>query len=233
MPFACMKQGDGVNPSFSRNFSERKVRDPDQSPPGSPTGDAGLSKGCCTAMNVRFMTRFTRYLCKLALGGVVCITTGCGTFHSAGDFQGRTITVRTTAYTHTEADHLQYGRSTAAGGTLSNGPVKSAGADWSRFPVGTRFRILETDTIYEIDDYGSALVGTDTIDLYKINKGKMREWGVREVEIEILSWGCYETSYTIMAPRSRFAHVNAMLKAIAPKVEAGQPTSSNDSSEDI
>lgn len=138
---------------------------------------------------------------------------GCASHPYAGQ-SGNRLEVRTTAYTHTEADHLKYGRKTALGTRLSNGAVKSAGADWSRFPVGTTFKLVETGDIYRIDDYGSALVGTDTIDLYKPNMRKMRQWGARHVDIEILEWGCAQTSLQIMRPRTRFRHVRTMYEAL-------------------
>ena len=43
-----------------------------------------------------------------------------------------------------------------------------------------------------IDDYGTALVGTNTIDLYKPTKLQMKRWGVRNVDIDILEWGSEE-----------------------------------------
>jgi hypothetical protein len=49
--------------------------------------------------------------------------------------------VRTTAYTHDESDHIVYGVKNAIGTNLKFGNVRSAAADWSRFPVGTKFRI--------------------------------------------------------------------------------------------
>src|SRR6478672_6997250 len=44
--------------------------------------------------------------------------------------------------------------------------IGSAAADWSRWPVGTTFRLLSTGQIYRVDDYGWALAGRNTIDLY-------------------------------------------------------------------
>src|SRR5689334_2200595 len=49
--------------------------------------------------------------------------------------------VRTTAYTDTESDHVQYANHNALGGTLQYGSIRSAAADWSRWPAGTIFRI--------------------------------------------------------------------------------------------
>ena len=48
--------------------------------------------------------------------------------------------VRTTAYTHTEGS----GGRNAIGRRLSGGGIMSASCDWSRYPVGTRFRIVST-----------------------------------------------------------------------------------------
>lgn len=123
-------------------------------------------------------------------------------------------TVRTTAYTHSEKDHRRWGRSTALGTTLRYGPITSAGADWSRWPAGTKFRVRETGRIYEVDDYGWALAGTNTIDLYKPNTRAMREWGVRRVTIEILHWGDPWMSHRIMKPRSKHPHVRRMVRQI-------------------
>ena len=74
--------------------------------------------------------------------------------------------VRTTAYTETESDHRRYGKSSAVGTTSRAGPVRSAAADWARWPAGTRFLILATGQVYVVDDYGWALSGRNTIDLY-------------------------------------------------------------------
>ncbi len=69
---------------------------------------------------------------------------------------------------------------------MKYGAIRSAAADWSRYPLGTKFRMVGQPHVYVIDDYGSALVGTDTIDIYKPNLTMMKEWGVREIDIEIL-----------------------------------------------
>ncbi|MEM0969571.1 MAG: hypothetical protein AAGJ31_09495, partial [Verrucomicrobiota bacterium] len=77
--------------------------------------------------------------------------------------------VRTTAYCDAENEAGgKYGNKTALGTVLrGSGKMRSAAADWSRYPLGTRFRIVGSPQIYEIDDYGSALVGTDTLDIYQ------------------------------------------------------------------
>src|ERR1700677_2014318 len=74
--------------------------------------------------------------------------------------------VRTTAYFDGEADHRCYTNHNALGTVLQSGPVSSAAADWSRWPAGTMFRILQTGQIYVVDDYGWDLAGRNTIDLY-------------------------------------------------------------------
>lgn len=125
--------------------------------------------------------------------------------------------VRTTAYTDSESDHLQYGAKSACGTTLQYGAVHSAAADWSRWPQGTTFRIAETGEICQVDDYGWALAGTNTIDLYKPDRAAMNGWGVHRVTIEILHWGDPWDSYKILAPRNAYAHVRRMLKEIADR----------------
>jgi len=127
----------------------------------------------------------------------------------------KTIKVRTTAYTHTEDDHLEYKKLTAAGSRLqASRRYNSAAADWSRFPVGTVFKIRGSRTKYVIDDYGSALVGTGTIDIYHRNKRNMNKWGVRHVEIEILKMGSYEKSREILKPRLKHDHCRQMYIAL-------------------
>jgi 3D (Asp-Asp-Asp) domain-containing protein len=128
--------------------------------------------------------------------------------------------IRTTAYCHTEPDHLAYGCLAAGGAPLRFGRVCSAAADWSRYPVGTKFRIkTQPGVLYEVDDYGSALVGSSTIDLYRPTLGSMNEWGVRAVEIEIVKWGSYEDSLRIMRDRAHYPHVRRMLLDIQRRLD--------------
>jgi 3D (Asp-Asp-Asp) domain-containing protein len=122
--------------------------------------------------------------------------------------------VRTTAYTHTESDHQQYAKRSALGTTLRSGSCRSAAADWSRWPAGTTFRILETGELYQVDDYGWALSGTNTIDLYKPSRAAMNAWGVRRVNIEVLGWGDVDRSLAVLRPRSKYPHVRRMLNQI-------------------
>lgn len=150
-------------------------------------------------------------LVAVAFAGIGCGTTGP---FATAELNG----VRTTAYSHLEKDSLPYGRKSAAGNDLKFGQIRSAAADWSRFPVGTVFKIEGMPYVYEVDDYGSALVGTDTIDLYKPSMSQMREWGVRHVDIKVLRWGSYERSYHIMKDRTKASHVREMVRTIKPKV---------------
>jgi 3D (Asp-Asp-Asp) domain-containing protein len=122
--------------------------------------------------------------------------------------------VRTTAYTHTEGDHLQYSNRNACGDSLQSGSMKSAACDWSRWPVGTVFRIRETGENYIVDDYGWALSGTNTIDLYKPSRSAMNAWGVRRVNIELVQWGNVQRSLAILQPRAKHAHVRRMVNQI-------------------
>ena len=122
--------------------------------------------------------------------------------------------VRTTAYTHSERDHHRYGACSALGTPLKSGAINSAAADWARWPAGTRFRIKATGEVFIIDDYGFALAGTNTIDLYKPTRAKMRAWGVRRVTIEILEWGDPWKSYARMIPVKGYRHIRRMLHEI-------------------
>lgn len=123
-------------------------------------------------------------------------------------------TVRTTAYSHEENEPGAPGRKNAINTTLRYGSVRSAAADWSRYPLGTQFKIKGQPHLYEIDDFGSALVGTGTIDLYKPNLSLMNQWGVRHVEIEIVKWGSFERSASILSQRTSHAHCKKMYDSL-------------------
>ena len=195
-------------------------------------------------------------------------------------------TVRTTAYTHTESDHLQFTDHNALGGRLeAAGPpihraentrfpleidgdyrvvsytpapqpfsmnddepkptvrkatrattttttrtvkvvhgkrvvvktkpqppkIGSAAADWSRWPMGTTFRLLSTGQIYRVDDYGWALAGRNTIDLYMATAAEMNAWGAREEPIQILKWGDSEESLRFLQRHQDYKHIRRMV----------------------
>jgi 3D (Asp-Asp-Asp) domain-containing protein len=188
--------------------------------------------------------------------------------------------VRTTAYTHTESDHREYGKRNALGGELqAAGPpihraevarraipvdaapraisvddagsfspqlqpfsmeekrtvtrttkrgtkttrsvkravivskprVGSAAADWSRWPAGTAFRLLSTGQIYRVDDYGWALAGRNTIDLYMSNQREMNSWGARQETIQILQWGDPQESLQFLRRHQDYRHIKRMV----------------------
>jgi 3D (Asp-Asp-Asp) domain-containing protein len=186
------------------------------------------------------------------------------------DFQN----VRTTAYTHTESDHLAYGNQTALGGRLHaatgavrraeytpravavngddpadyrrasyNGPglekfslketkttklvktkhgtkkvvvtskpqIGSAAADWSRWPAGTVFRLISTGQVYRVEDYGWALAGRNTIDLYMPSRGTMNSWGAREENIQVLKWGDPNESLRLLQAHQGYRHIRRMV----------------------
>jgi hypothetical protein len=162
--------------------------------------------------------------------------------------------VRTTAYTHTESDHEQYGNRTALGGVLhpapppfvpraipvaqpvrstarsgyqpiayispsqpfladnfSNQIYGSAAADWSRWPAGTIFRVLSTGQLYRVEDYGWALSGRNTIDLYMATSHEMNGWGLRQELIQIVQWGDPQESLRRLAPHTKYRHIKRMV----------------------
>jgi 3D (Asp-Asp-Asp) domain-containing protein len=186
------------------------------------------------------------------------------------DFQN----VRTTAYTHTEADHLPYGNHNALGGRLHaatgavrraeftpraipvngddpadyrrasySGPalekfslketkttkvvktkhgtkkvvvtrkpqIGSAAADWSRWPAGTVFRLISTGQVYRVDDYGWALAGRNTIDLYMPSRSSMNSWGAREENIQVLQWGDPNESLRMLQAHQGYRHIRRMV----------------------
>jgi 3D (Asp-Asp-Asp) domain-containing protein len=162
--------------------------------------------------------------------------------------------VRTTAYTHTEADHEEYGNRTALGGILhaaappfvpraipvaqsvfrgpendyqpiayvspsqpflggrlSNQIYGSAAADWARWPAGTIFRVISTGQLYRVEDYGWALAGRNTIDLYMATPREMNGWGVRQEPIQIVQWGDAQESLRRLASHTKYRHIKRMV----------------------
>ncbi len=227
-------------------------------------------------------------LILLAVFIALILLTACGTTHhnalpayeaplAKTDFQH----VRTTAYTHTEADHRQYSNRNALGGELrAAGPaihraevvaratlayeapraipvdesgsyspplqrfsmeerrtvtrttkrpakatrnvkravavskqpqIGSAAADWSRWPAGTVFRLLSTGQNYRVEDYGWALSGRNTIDLYMANQREMNTWGARPETIEILKWGDPQESLQFLRRHQDYRHIKRMV----------------------
>lgn len=151
----------------------------------------------------------------LLLAAVMVFLAGCATPPGSSSSKrlsaGKRMVVRTTAYTHTEPG----GSNNAIGGRLRfGGATSSAASDWSWLPLGTRFRMVSDGRIYVIEDYGSALVGRKTVDLYKPTRKAMNAWGVRNVEIEILEWGSKAMSLKLLKPRQRNKHVRKMVASL-------------------
>ncbi|OAI41154.1 hypothetical protein AYO41_05505 [Verrucomicrobia bacterium SCGC AG-212-E04] len=110
-----------------------------------------------------------------------------------------------------EPANSRLGAPRVAAAPPSGGVFGSAAADWSRWPVGTTFRVQTTGQLYRVDDYGFALSGRNTIDLYTPTKGAMNQWGVRVVPIEILQWGDDQESLRILRPRQSYRHIRRMV----------------------
>jgi len=108
-----------------------------------------------------------------------------------------TTTVRTTR-----------GRSRSSSAPLIYG---SAAADWSRWPAGTVFRLLSTGQIYRVEDYGWALSGRNTIDLYMANQREMNSWGAREETIQVVQWGDPQRSLQFLRSHQDYRHIKRMV----------------------
>jgi 3D (Asp-Asp-Asp) domain-containing protein len=252
----------------------------ERSPRNRPAGKLPRVSGS----GVSFVSRALPVLAGLAAAAGL---SGCGTTERLPTYEpplARTEfqTVRTTAYTHTESDHLQYGQHNALGGTLhaadvpstagyaSAGPPSfppgavsspenprdddvggseaggfhpptaapsvplgravsetpgyvaaaataappaygSAAADWSRWPAGTVFRLLSTGQLYRVDDYGWALSGRNTIDLYMPTRQMMNAWAVRREPIQVVQWGDRSESLRILRGREKYRHIRRMV----------------------
>ena len=89
--------------------------------------------------------------------------------------------------------------------------IGSAAADWSRWPAGTMFRLLSTGQSYRVEDYGWALSGRNTIDLYMPNQREMNSWGARQETIEILKWGDPHESLQFLQRHQDYRHIKRMV----------------------
>jgi len=70
---------------------------------------------------------------------------------------------------------------------------------------------MSTGQMYRVEDYGWALAGRNTIDLYMPNEHAMNSWGTREEPIQILHWGNPDDSLRLLLPRQRYKHVRRMV----------------------
>ncbi len=89
--------------------------------------------------------------------------------------------------------------------------IGSAAADWSRWPAGTVFRLLSTGQNYRVEDYGWALSGRNTIDLYMANQREMNSWGARQETIEVLKWGDPQESLQFLRSHQNYRHIKRMV----------------------
>lgn len=130
--------------------------------------------------------------------------------------------VRATAYSHMQNEPGAPGRMNAAGGILKWGQVRSAAADWSKYPVGTKFRIKGLPYLYVVDDYGSALAGTNTIDIFHPTLGGIKNWGLRTIEIDVIQWGSWDRTLALLKGRQHRWHTRQMYAQAKQKVQSGE-----------
>jgi 3D (Asp-Asp-Asp) domain-containing protein len=120
-----------------------------------------------------------------------------------------TTTVTTTRVTKTTIATRGAKRAVA----VSKAPprIGSAAADWSRWPMGTTFRLLSTGQMYRVEDYGWALSGRNTIDLYMANQRDMNAWGARQEPIQVLHWGDPQQSLQFLRTHQDYKHIKRMV----------------------
>ena len=128
-----------------------------------------------------------------------------------------TTTITTTT---TRTVKVVRGKRVVVKGKLQPPKIGSAAADWSRWPMGTTFRLLSTGQIYRVDDYGWALAGRNTIDLYMATQAEMNAWGAREEPIQILKWGDSEESLRFLQRHQDYKHIRRMVLELQGNEEA-------------
>lgn len=104
--------------------------------------------------------------------------------------------------------------------SYSNQVYGSAAADWARWPAGTIFRVLSTGQLYRVEDYGWALSGRNTIDLYMATPGEMNRWGVRNETIQVVQWGDPQESHRRLASHTKYRHIKRMVLELEGKHRA-------------
>ena len=62
-----------------------------------------------------------------------------------------------------------------------------------------------------MDDYGWALAGRNTIDLYMPSRKTMNSWGAREEGIQILRWGDPNESLRLLQAHQGYRHIRRMV----------------------
>lgn len=114
----------------------------------------------------------------------------------------------------------KHGRKKVVVTKLVRPTIGSAAADWSRWPAGTVFRIISTGQIYKVEDYGWALAGRNTIDLYFSSRRDMNDWGVRNEPIQILRWGDPQQSLQVLENHQGYKHIRRMVLELQGQQEA-------------
>jgi len=132
----------------------------------------------------------------------------------------RKATRATTTTTTTRTVKVVRGKRVAVKTRSQPPKIGSAAADWSRWPMGTTFRLLSTGQIYRVDDYGWALAGRNTIDLYMATPAEMNAWGAREEPIQILKWGDSEESLHFLQRHQDYKHIRRMVLELQGNEEA-------------
>jgi 3D (Asp-Asp-Asp) domain-containing protein len=122
-----------------------------------------------------------------------------------------TAVTTTTTTTTTRTVKIVRGKRVVVKAKAPPPKIGSAAADWSRWPVGTTFRLLSTGQIYRVDDYGWALAGRNTIDLYMATQAEMNAWGARQEPIQILRWGNSDESLHLLLPHQDYRHIRRMV----------------------
>ncbi len=113
------------------------------------------------------------------------------------------------------------GAVTARGTRYQEGSVTSASADWSRWPVGTVFRVLTTGKVYEVDDFSEEVVGRNELLLYRPVRSNLPSAGRKYVTIEILKWGSPRTSAKILE-QSRSSTSKKILESLGSRYPASR-----------
>jgi 3D (Asp-Asp-Asp) domain-containing protein len=119
-------------------------------------------------------------------------------------------TVTTTRVTKTTTTTARGAKRAVATSKVSP-QIGSAAADWSRWPMGTTFRLLSTGQMYRVEDYGWALSGRNTIDLYMANQRDMNSWGARQEPIQVLHWGDPQESLQFLRGHQDYKHIKRMV----------------------
>ena len=133
--------------------------------------------------------------------------------------QEKKATRVTTTTATTRATKTTRGAKRAVAASKPSSKIGSAAADWGRWPMGTTFRLLSTGQTYRVEDYGWALSGRNTIDLYMSNRRDMNTWGARTEPIQILHWGDPRQSLQVLQTHTEHKHIKRMVLELQGRTE--------------